>query len=89
MQQTKPEDGNDLECMETRLQKPWATSQDDVEEIFPKLSPRPIFLLGAHVNSKEGKSLISEGDNRQLLPPRKEFTCPWQGYIENEAVKKK
>ena len=70
MEQTKPEDGNELECTES-AQRPRAHSQDHVEEIGPELPPRPIFLLGAHINSEEDKSLTSQEDNPPLLPERK------------------
>jgi len=70
LEQTKPEEENDLECTES-AQRPRVPSQDHVEEICPELSPRPIFLLGAHINSEEDKSLISQEDNPPLLPERK------------------
>ena len=70
LEQTKPEEENDLECTES-AQRPRVPSQDHVEEICPELPPRPIFLLGAHINSEEDKSLISQEDNPPLLPERK------------------
>ena len=70
MEQTKLEDRNELECTES-AQRLRALSQDHVEEICPELPPRPTFLLGAHMNSEEDKSLISQEDNPPLLPERK------------------
>ena len=67
-------------------QRQIALCEDEVNEAFPELPPRPIFLLGAQNSSEELERLSSQEDKPPSLPLKKQQSkvfCPLREDTES------